>query len=285
MTEKEESSNVVLVATDGSPAAGVAASIAIQVAAGQNLSIHGLYVVDEVLALNNTYANVHQELGTDSRITSRSQVLGLLEVQGSVVLDSLEGQCQAAQVPVVTESLFGGVPELVLRQAVGAQLLAIGRRGHGHADNPEYLGRNFRAMARRAGRPILVGGDEMQAVHRLLLAYNGSSRAQNALTWVSRLQDSLPAQVSVVGVQETDADPVDQWLEEAYAQLAPDSSDDCWCLRRRGTPAAEIVAAAQEVEADLIVMGRYGHSALIERLTGSTVGYVLRNTRRPVLMT
>jgi nucleotide-binding universal stress UspA family protein len=46
----------------------------------------------------------------------------------------------------------------------------------------------------------------------------------------------------------------------------------------------EIVAAAEEIEADLIVMGRYGHSAFIEWLTGSTVEYVLRNTRRPVLM-
>jgi nucleotide-binding universal stress UspA family protein len=284
MIEKEEPTNRILVATDGSPAAEAAASIAIQVAAGQNLVVHGLYIVDEVLALDNAYADFRQELGAATAITSRTQLLGQLEAQGSVVLESLESQCGSAKVPATTEILFGGVPELVLLQAGKAQLLALGRRGHGHADDVDHLGRNFQAIARRTGRPLLVGGDEQRIVHRLLLAYNGSSRAQNALGWVSRLRATLPAEVSVLSVQETEADPASQWLEEAHARLAPDTSDICWCLQRSGTPAAEIVAAAEEIEADLIVMGRYGHSAFIEWLTGSTVEYVLRNTQRPVLM-
>jgi nucleotide-binding universal stress UspA family protein len=196
MTEKEKPTGKILVAADGSPAAEVAAGVAIQVAAGQKLPVHGLYVLDEVLALDNTYTDVRRELGTDGTITSRSQLLGLLEAQGSMVLDALQGQCQSVGVPATTEMLFGGVPELVLQQAAGAELLAMGRRGHGHAGDPDRLGRNFRAIARRVGRPILVGGDDMYEVHRLLLAYNGSSRAQNALAWVSRLRDTLPAEIS-----------------------------------------------------------------------------------------
>jgi nucleotide-binding universal stress UspA family protein len=284
MNKKEEASSTILVAADGSPAAEAAAGVAIQVAAAQHLAIYGLYVLDEVLALDNTYADLRREVSTEGTITSRSQLLGLLSAQGSMVLDSLQAHCQSSGIPATTETLFGGVPELVLQQAAGAALLAMGRRGHGHANDPDHLGRNFRAIARRVDRPILVGGDEMPTVHRLLMAYNGSRRAQNALDWVARLRDTLPAQVSVLSVQETEADPADKWLAEAHAQLARDTTEECWCLQRSGTPAAEIVAAAEEVEADLVVMGRYGHSAFIEWLTGSTVGQVLRHTRRPVLM-
>lgn len=284
MIGKKESTRTILAAADGSPAAEVAAGIAVQVAASQGLSVHGLYVVDEALALDSTYANVRRELSTDATITSRSQLLDLFQAQGSMVLDSLQAHCQAVGIAVTIDMLFGGVSELVLQQAAGAELLAMGRRGHGHASDPDRLGRNFRAIARRADRPILVGGDEMFEVHRLLLAYNSSSRARNALAWVSRLRDTLPAEVSVLSVQETEADPAGQWLEEAHGELARSSTEDCWCLQRTGTPAAEIVAAASEIEADLIVMGRYGHSKFIEWLTGSTVEYVLRNSQRPVLM-
>jgi nucleotide-binding universal stress UspA family protein len=284
VAEINDGQQTILVAADGSPAAEGAASVAIQIAASQNLAIHGLYVVDEALALDSVYAGFQRELGRSAAITSRTELLGQLEAQGHVVLEWLEMQCQAAGVPITTDILFGGVPELALREAGKAHLLALGRRGHGHADNPAHLGRNFQAIARRVDRPILVGGDEECAVHRLLLAYNGSERARKALAWASRLQESLPAEIAVVAVQETDADLPGQWLQEAQAALPRLHFDICWCLERRGTPAAEIVAVAGEIETDLIVMGRYGHSAFIERLAGSTVGDVLKATRLPVLI-
>jgi nucleotide-binding universal stress UspA family protein len=55
-------------------------------------------------------------------------------------------------------------------------------------------------------------------------------------------------------------------------------------LHRLGQAASEIVAAAEETQADLIVLGRYRHTALLEGLLGSTVDRVLRGTQLPVLM-
>jgi nucleotide-binding universal stress UspA family protein len=118
----------------------------------------------------------------------------------------------------------------------------------------------------------------------LLVAYNGSDRARSALNWAGRLQQTLPAEIAAVAVQETDADLAGQWLQEAQAALPYLHFDTCWCLKRQGQPAAEIVAAAEEIETDLILMGRYGHSAFIERLTGSTVEYVLKNSPLPILL-
>jgi nucleotide-binding universal stress UspA family protein len=284
MAETNDGQQTILVAADGSPAAEAAASVAIQIAASQNLAVHGLYIVDEVLALDSVYAGFQRELGRSTAITSRTELLDQLEAQGHFVLESLQMQCQSAGVPITTDILFGGVPQLVLQEAGRARLLALGRRGHGHADNPAHLGRNFQAIARRVGQPVLVGGDEERAVRRLLLAYNDSERARKALAWASRLQESLPAEIAVVAVQETRADLPGQWLQEAQAALPRLHFDTCWCLERRGTPAAEIVASAEEIETDLIVMGRYGHSALVEWLAGSTVGDLLKATRLPVLM-
>jgi nucleotide-binding universal stress UspA family protein len=278
MTEIERETNEIVVAQDGSQAALAAVDIAIQIAQGQDLPVHGLYVVDETLALD-TYADYRRELRGNAAPTSRAQLLAWFEEQGETALRILEDRCQAAGVPVTAEILAGGVPEMVLRQAEGARLLAIGRRGHGHEGDPDHLGGSFRAIAHRAHLPLVIGGGEERTVRRLLLAYDGAKHAQPALAWASLLQRTLPADVVVVSVQENGRQSTSEWLSEAQAQLA-----GCQCLHRLGQPAPEIVAAAEETRADLIIMGRYRHAALLEWLIGSTVDRVLRGTQRPVLI-
>ena len=278
MTDIERGRNEIVVAQDGSPAALAAAGIAIQIAQSQDLSVHGLYVVDETLALD-TYADYRRELESSGEPASRAELLTWFEEQGDAALQMLEVRCQAAGVPVTAELLAGGVPEMVLRESEQARLLAIGRRGHGHEGDPHHLGQSFRTIAHHTHLPLVIGGGEERTVRRLLLAYDGSERAQPALAWASLLQRTLPAEVVAVAVQENGLQSTSEWLEEARAQLA-----GCQCLHRLGQPASNIVAVAQENQADLIVMGRYRHTALLEGLIGSTVDRVLRGTQLPVLM-
>ena len=278
MTETESGTNQIVVAQDGSPTALAAAAIAIQIAQNQDLSVHGLYVVDELLALE-PYADYRRELESEGAPASRAELLTWFEEQGDAALQRLEVRCQAVGVPVVTELVAGGVPEMVLRASERARLLALGRRGHGHEGDPQHLGQSFRAIAHHAHVPLIVGGGEERTVRRLLLAYDGGKHAQRALAWASLLQRTLPADVMVVAVQENEIHTTNEWLAEARSQLA-----GCRCLHRLGQPDSEIVAVAEENQADLIVMGRYRHTALLEGLLGSTVDRVLRNTQLPVLM-
>jgi nucleotide-binding universal stress UspA family protein len=278
MAEIEKGTNEIVIAQDGSPAALAAAVIAIQIAQSQDLSVHGLYIVDETLALD-PYINYHRELESDRAPASRAELLTWFEKQGDAALQLLEARCRAAGVPVTAELLAGGVPEMVLRNSEQARLLAIGRRGHGHEGDPYHLGQSFRTIAHHTHLPLIIGGDKERTVRRLLLAYEGSAHTQPALNWASLLQRTLPAEVVVLAVQENGRQPTREWLEEARAQLS-----DCRCLHRLGQPASEIVAVAEETQADLIVMGRYRHTALLEWLIGSTVDRVLRGTQLPVLM-
>ena len=52
----------------------------------------------------------------------------------------------------------------------------------------------------------------------------------------------------------------------------------------RGDPVDEIVAYADTVDADLIVVGSRGHGAVASALLGSVSRGVLREARRPVLV-
>lgn len=52
-----------------------------------------------------------------------------------------------------------------------------------------------------------------------------------------------------------------------------------------GVPEREIIAIAAEWQADLIVMGTHGRSAIGQMLTGSVAEYVIRHSTVPVLIT
>jgi nucleotide-binding universal stress UspA family protein len=68
--------------------------------------------------------------------------------------------------------------------------------------------------------------------------------------------------------------------------------DAALVLRERGIPVSEevlegpvlheILAAADRVDPEAIVLGSHGHGALYELLVGSVTEGVLRRTRRPV---
>jgi|ERR1017187_9444 nucleotide-binding universal stress UspA family protein len=54
-------------------------------------------------------------------------------------------------------------------------------------------------------------------------------------------------------------------------------------LVRRGRPANEIIEAAKELDADLIVLPTHGHTGLKHVVFGSTAEYVVRHALCPVL--
>lgn len=64
MSEQTREPKTILVAMDGSHLAQSAARFAIDLAQRENLQVHGLYIVDEVLVLDR-YMNYQAELGKE----------------------------------------------------------------------------------------------------------------------------------------------------------------------------------------------------------------------------
>jgi nucleotide-binding universal stress UspA family protein len=72
-------------------------------------------------------------------------------------------------------------------------------------------------------------------------------------------------------------------LEDALA-LASEAGLDARAELLRGDPVDEIVAFADSLDADLIVVGSRGHGAVASALLGSVSRGILKETRRPVLV-
>ncbi|GAB4277661.1 MAG: universal stress protein [Deferrisomatales bacterium] len=111
---------------------------------------------------------------------------------------------------------------------------------------------------------------------------------QAVVNWVATVmgEDRL-AELELEHKEELAAE-IRKRLEAFAAQELGDRPEDTARVAaveiRYGDPAEEIVAAADRIDADLIVLGSHGKGRLRTVLLGSVTERVLRRSRRPVLI-
>ena len=283
MPDNEQNFDTILIALDGSRPSQVAASLALQIAKQEKLLVRGLYIVDELLVVESEY-KLEKELGyKPGEVLVSDERVQLLKSQGEAALRWLEERGQNNEVPVQGDLMFGGMPDVIMQEAEKVRLLALGRQGRGNDDDGTHLGGHFRIIAHQTPVPLLIGGETLSPIRRILLAYDGSLPAKRALTWASLLQHIWQSHLLVVSV--ADETPSPHWLAEMEEQIDDSGLQNYRFIGRQGDATTQILATASEEKADLIVMGGHQHSALLEWLTGSTLDQVLRNTPLPVFVT
>jgi nucleotide-binding universal stress UspA family protein len=137
---------------------------------------------------------------------------------------------------------------------------------------------------------------------KILIATDGSDSAHEAVEFGLELADEQGAWAHVVHVaplvdvmpysnfgfvapslphefDERDYEPLQKAVE-----LAEEKGIRIETTLLKGKPADEIVAYADSIDADLIVVGSRGHSAFTSALIGGVSRGVLRESRRPVLI-
>jgi len=119
-------------------------------------------------------------------------------------------------------------------------------------------------------------------MNNLLLAYDGSRKGNEALFVSAYLGKRYGKKLTVLVVED------DEVKGRKLIKMAQDYLGDC-CeksifLHQAGKACDEILNVAAEMQADMILMGGYGHSPILEALVGSTVDGVLRGSPVPVVI-
>jgi nucleotide-binding universal stress UspA family protein len=135
----------------------------------------------------------------------------------------------------------------------------------------------------------------------ILIAVDGSPSSQEAVDFGLELAaDQHATTTFVLVVPAVDVLPAGGFGVTASAphEVTPEDSEPLDAAREqaeqagvrvhtrllRGDPVDEIVAFADTIDADLIVVGSRGHGAIASALLGSVSRGVLREARRPVLV-
>lgn len=282
----------ILVAVDFSPASIAAAKWAANAMApgAEVILAHVVDVPRPPNFLSSLFAPVKQVEasavpGATRRLEELRETLGLPD----------------AKVDVRTGKAFKAIHEACQEHSVG--LLVIGPHG-----DRTGLGRLLGSTAERAVRestcPVLIaGGGEASAPKKIVVAVDDSDAGLRALAWGTDLARVHNAELIVVHVVDamlagavgmSGAGPErekalaeiravsDTWLHETTADLDLPPGKQRLVVRT-GHPADEVVNAAREAGADVVVIGR--NATGVSSTLGSIADFVIRaNTTTTVVI-
>lgn len=271
----------VLVPTDGSEQASIGVRFAAAMARHYGATLHGLHVVDLKLIEGPFLRDVFTSLGTAPYLNYQGNLQLLLEERGKAALESFAQTCRQAGVAFETSQVTGLVVRSIVEKSELCDLIVLGRSGEHSLWLDGVLGSTAEAVVRRASRPIIVTGVDTPRNTRYLVAYDGSPYARRALQIAAAVSADWDAPLCVLTVSEKRGEAL---LDEArsYLSVHPITVD---YEARAGDPSETIVRFAEELHADLLVMGAYGHTKVREFVIGSTTTYAMNHAICPLLLT
>ena len=124
----------------------------------------------------------------------------------------------------------------------------------------------------------------MFPLESVLLAYDGSPKSREALFIATYLAARWPGLALVVLIVNEDEKAAGQLLKDAETYLETHAVQATYLREKNDDAGKAIIKTAEVQSSNLIMMGGYGHNAMLEVVVGSAVNHVLRASRRPVLI-
>ena len=295
----------VLLATDGSEEAILAAHIAADLANKTDSELHIVHARPRIAPHHPGYY-----VGPEVIEGATEKERKLLDQEAQRLLDAQVGQVRTAGGRTVQTHLrIGRVDEEIIAAAeeLGAGLIVVGSRGRGGMRRA-LMGSVSESVVRHAHCPVMVvRGETVIFPTRILLATDGSEEAKLASSTAADLAKSTNSELHVVCVEHTPAifyempgtvvDPTLQSRLEVGAEEATKTrlNEQVQKIReagievaethtREGFPDEEIVGLAGRLSAGLIVIGSRGRGRLRRALLGSVSDSVVRHAHCPVIV-
>jgi nucleotide-binding universal stress UspA family protein len=281
----------ILVATDGSEDAELAATNALALAQQTGSELHLVHVLS-------------LPLDTQDPSSFEPDVRRELERRARVGLEELVGRIEASGGKVGGSHPRVGRPDAeIIAQAeeIGAGLIVMGSRGFGPIRRA-LMGSVSDSVVRHAHCPVLVvRGEAAEFPNKILLATDGSEEARLAATTAADVAERTGSELHVVHVGEVRPvyhperhgylarfeelqEETQRLLEEQVEQVKAAGGKVAGTHLGMGRPDEEIVVLGQEIGAGLIITGSRGLGRIRRALMGSVSDSVIRHAHCPVMV-
>jgi nucleotide-binding universal stress UspA family protein len=247
----------ILVPLPDRKAPSVALDLALKLAAREGSHVHGLHVVSSARRQTGAAVETLREKFAEA-------------CQGAGITGSLAVEVGEVSRKVCDLASLNDLVVIPLAHPPGKKLLA-------------RLGSGFRTIVRRCPRPVLAVSGPAEPPGPMVLAYDGSPKAEEALFVAAYFAETWRAPLTVVTVAAQNFDP-DSVLGHVRDYLEMHEVEAAYEVRATGTPAEAVLSTAENKNAALILMGGYGSNPVVEAVLGSALDQVLRQSRRPVLI-
>lgn len=272
----------ILVGVDGSEHARTAGQYALWLGERLAARIIALHVVDIVSIEGSFFHDISGSLGFEPYLDFSSKMREVLHERGRALLDDFAAAARARGSDVESRLTVGVIANEIAEHAKTADLVVIGHRGVNERFSTGLLGSTAESVTRKCPRPVFVSTLDFRPATRPLLAYDGSQRAAAAMQAAAEFCSSLKLPLAVLTVGR-DAEAAERTIEDARKYLGAYPLE-VTCKVQTGHAPEQIVACIEQEGHDLLFIGAYGHSRILEMVLGSTTEYVLRNSPCPVFL-
>jgi nucleotide-binding universal stress UspA family protein len=272
----------ILVHFDAGPHAATRLAVAVDLARRHHAHLIGLYVTIPVVATDALPSGVDNVLFENWSLRFREQ--NALEMQGveAVFTETLRRE----GLPGEWRTAEGPLAETIALHARYADLAIIGQT---NPDLPETAIFNdvIEEVLFTSGRPVLMVpyAGKFQVVGRnVLVGWTPTAEAARALN------DAIPLMHGADQITIITSDPADGDGDEPVADIALHLARHGLKVMATHTVSGGLrgedilLNQAFDIGADLLVMGAYGHSRMLERVLGGVTRGILRSATVPVLM-
>jgi nucleotide-binding universal stress UspA family protein len=273
----------ILVGLDGSEHARTATQYALWLGNRLHATVIGLHVVDIVSIEGSFFHDISGSLGFEPYLDFSSKMREVLQERGKALLLEFAEKASKTGVRSDTVLTMGIVANEIAEHAKTADLVLIGHRGVNERFSTGLLGSTAESVTRKSPKPVFVCTLDFRECTTPLLAYDGSQRASAAMQSAAEFCTTLALPLTVLTVNKDEA-AGQRVLDEARAYLRSYQLETVFELQQTGNAPERIANFIKERHYDLLFIGAYGHSRIIEMVLGSTTEFVLRNTTCPVFL-
>jgi len=193
-----------------------------------------------------------------------------------------EKRCLAAGLSGELAIEVGGIAPTIIRRARWTDVVILHLA---HPPEPQIASRitsGIRTIIQRCPRPVLVVPKVSERFENLLLAYDGSQKADEALYVAAYLAGRWEVNLTIItisesGKQSLKALPRARWYLNTRNVPAE-------YIQKEGSASNAILETAKEKNSDMILMGGYSKKPVVEVMLGSTIDHVLRAAHQPIFI-
>jgi nucleotide-binding universal stress UspA family protein len=245
-----------------------------------------------VIGRRNEVPSTPADLSGTLRLGARTELLGKLarldedravlgRERGRAILDDGAARMRAAaDIEVATKLRNGDLIGAITDLEAETRFVILGKRGEAAGFAAEMLGSNLDRAVRVSNRPVLVANRAFRTPRRFVLAYDGSPSTERAVERMMAGSVLAGMACDMISVGDT-ASLTRERQGHAVAALRR-AGFDVTEHHKAGEPEAAITRAVADLGADMLVLGKSGHSRLRQMFIGSTTMDLMRTCKVPV---
>jgi len=206
----------------------------------------------------------------------------ILESKADAVLEKCAALIEQHGLDYEVEKIHGPPADVICEKAHLVDLVIMGARGEYAKWESKLVGATLEAVVRQCNKPIFITPKALRNIKKILIAYDGSDKANHALQMGAFFAAKLEVPTTIVTIHDNEQ-MRKKFLREASTYLQPYSVDS-ETVGLSGSPENEIADFAHQNDIDLIMMGAFGHSRIREAILGSTTEQVMRKSKIPIVL-